>query len=438
MHDIARVQAVIDLVSSIEEAMATQKLPADAIISSYFRTRRYAGSKDRRFIIERVYQILREREVLVWMLKTANEKTITARALFLASAIKHGDSLEGFMVAHAHGPSPITAEEQALIESLKLININDIPAFIKANIPEWARVKFETRFAGNAAQEAEALNQRAEVHVRVNTIKSDRKTTREALEKEGIECVEGRYAPTSLVLSQAAALQNLPLYRDGWVEMQDEAAQIASVLVDAKPNHKVVDLCAGAGGKSLAIAAFMQNDGMIFATDINQRRLKDLEKRAKRAGASIIRPEAVEKDGDDRVRAFEEYTQAMDRVVVDAPCSGSGTWRRNPDQRWRFGTADIEALQKVQSQLLTEGAALCKVGGRLIYMTCSLFEDENEGIIDTFLNNHPAYRIVDWKSLWGAGNSPLKTAAKREDFLLLTPLQHSTDGFFIAILERFD
>ncbi len=222
--------------------------------------------------------------------------------------------------------------------------------------------------------------------------------------------------------------------------MQDEAAQVASSLADAFPGAQVVDLCAGAGGKTLAMAAAMENRGQIHAFDISPKRLSSLKKRMQRAGARTIQVHQVTASGAGREIAFGPLEGKMDRVVVDAPCTGTGTWRRSPDQRWRFDTEGLKDQAALQGTLLSEGAKLVKQGGRLVYMTCSVLPEENEDVVAAFLKSQPegAWKVLDYKAVWAdtLPGVPAETLALRPEFLQLAPHAHDTDGFFLAVLEH--
>jgi len=438
MRDAARVQSAIELIAEIETAMVAAALPADALISSYFRTRRYAGSKDRRSVIERVYSVLRQREALVWMLESV-EATVDARNLMIASFVYTDAPLDLFAGSETHGPAVLTDEDSNMVARLSTLDLSTMPAYAKANLPAWAVPHFEARFGDKSAEEATAFNERASLDIRANNLRTTRTLIMPGLKEDKLELVNGRFAPTCMRSVNYVSLQNVPAYMDGYIEIQDEAAQIASLLVEAKPGQKVFDLCAGGGGKTLAMASVMRNQSELVATDTHARRLKDLTARADRSGVKNLTVHQLPLKGAERREWLEGYERTMDRVVLDVPCSGSGTWRRNPDQRWRLNDERLAELQSTQLGLLREGQELVKVGGRLVYMTCSLLAAENEEAIASFLAENTKFKALSWSKVWAtvAPDSDVPVSAALDDnYLQLTPAAHGTDGFFVAILER--
>ena len=248
-------------------------------------------------------------------------------------------------------------------------------------------------------------------------------------------------SPTGLRLPENKALQSSRAFVEGLIEIQDEAAQLASHLVDAKPGQQILDLCAGGGGKSLAVAGHMDNKGQIFATDINKRRLASFKERAKRADMHNLQTQELEEQGKERKKWLGRREGHMDRVIVDVPCSGTGVWRRSPDLRWRLSPESLEKFVVTQKSLLVEGAACVKPFGRLIYMTCSLLVEENEAVVDEFLASNSDFRSLDWRTVWKDVMSDVSqpnSASLKENYLQLTPSRHGCDGFFVAILERLN
>jgi 16S rRNA (cytosine967-C5)-methyltransferase len=440
MRPVARLASAIELIDLIETEIAQSGVPMDRVIQGYFRTRRYAGSKDRRAISDMVYALYRMRERLIWALSRFEYPAINGRSLFILWMQDTGLSFEEFSNDDQFAPDVLNDDETGLIERYQKLDEADIPELIVANVPEYAHEYFKARFEGNSISAARALCEKAPFSIRVNPIKLNLKSSDISIKEisEGFE--KTQYSPFGYSIAGSLNISQNPLYKSGKIEIQDEAAQIASVLVDAKPKQTVVDLCAGAGGKSLCVGGLMENKGQIHAFDIGSKRLDELKKRSKRAGLHNI--QTFKLSGDEAARRDElAFLEAKaGRVILDVPCSGSGTWRRSPDLRWRYSNDNIMEITKVQTMLLREGAGLVKVGGRLIYMTCSLFQPENEDIVEGFLKeNSDNWRAVPYDQIWEATNligPPVKTQSKIPEFLQLSPHSHGTDGFFIAVLER--
>ncbi len=419
----ARIQAAIELLDILDR----ERTPADRLLSGWFRRRRYIGSKDRRAIQGHVYHALRHRAALDWWLARAGVETPDGRARMIA-AVALAEALDSFDGSR-YGPAPLSADENTLAATLagQSLAHDEQPAWVRGNVPEWLAPSLASAFGDRFVEEAAALNREAPVDLRVNTLKADQAAAMTALAAEDIAVEPTPVSPVGLRLSGRMTLPNLKAFRDGLVEVQDEGSQIAALLVDARPGQSVCDLCAGAGGKTLAMAAAMQNQGRIVARDAEPARMRPMAARLARAGVTI-----VEKEGSE---ASETGTGAgFDRVLVDAPCSGTGAWRRNPDARWRFEPADIEAALRLQDDILAVAAPLVREGGRLIYITCSVLAEENELRADAFLASHGEFAAMPVSEIWPetvGGPCPAD-----DPFLSLTPARHGTDGFFVAVLER--
>ncbi len=440
MKDAARLAAVIDILDLIDEALEEGGLPADAIVTSYFRNRRYAGSKDRRAVSNRVYAVLREREQLDWALRQFDQEP-TARLRLIANFIKYGLGTYSFHEQDddPHAPEPLNESEEALVAELEEADWSAVDENYITNVPQWLIPLFKSRFSDNWLDESEALCHRAPLDIRINRLKGWRKKAQDALGKEGFASDIAPMSPTGLRMQENKALQSSRAFVEGLIEIQDEAAQLASHLVAAKPGQQILDLCAGGGGKSLAVAGHMDNKGQIFATDINKRRLASFKDRAKRADMHNLQTQELEETGKDRKKWLRRREGNMDRVIVDVPCSGTGVWRRSPDLRWRISPESLEGMVATQKKLINEAATCVKVDGRLIYMTCSLLVEENEAVVDEFLAANPNFKALDWGAVWSdvmPDVSKPDSAALNENYLQLTPARHKCDGFFVAILER--
>jgi len=440
MQPAARLTAAIELLTDIEEKMAAKAAPADVLVTKFFRARRYAGSKDKRAISDYVYGILRARALYRWALKRLGA-TLSARNMMIVHLVRHdADALRLFGEDNPFAPTRLNEEEEDFLRKLKHLDWHQAPIEAAYNLPDWALPGLTRRFGKSLATAAASLNETAPLDIRVNSLKASGKSFDQILKNESELFEKNKFSALGYRAKVAINLGAHKAFSDGLIEVQDEAAQLASSLVDAYPGAQVVDLCAGAGGKTLAMAATMENRGQIHAFDISPKRLSSLKKRMQRAGARTIQVHQVTASGAGREIAFGPLEGMMDRVVVDAPCTGTGTWRRSPDQRWRFDAESLKAQAMLQGTLLAEGAKLVKQAGRLVYMTCSVLPEENEDVVASFLKGQPegAWKVLDYKSVWAETltGAPAETQALSPEFLQLAPHAHDTDGFFLAVLER--
>jgi 16S rRNA (cytosine967-C5)-methyltransferase len=331
-------------------------------------------------------------------------------------------------------PPPLSDAE---LEGLGRALPPDAPPHVRGDYPEWLAPELERAFGGRAAEQGTALAGRAPVDLRVNTLKATREKVLKALARFHPE--PAPHAPLGIRIWQAPGPGRSPHveaeagHGKGWFEVQDEGSQVATLLAGARPKRQVLDLCAGAGGKTLGLAAAMENSGQLYAYDADRLRLRPIFERLKRAGARNVQ---VLPAGDAATLAGLEGR--LDLVLIDAPCTGSGVWRRRPDAKWRLKPEMLAARQAEQEAVLEQGAKLVKPGGRLAYVTCSVLPSENRDRVDAFLARHPDFRLLPWRPLWEAalGTPPVASADGSEDTLLMTPLSHGTDGFFVAVMER--
>lgn len=391
MTPAARVQAAIDLLDQVIEAARRNGAPADRLITEGFRQRRYAGSKDRRAIRELVYGAIR----------ACGPVPESGRAAMLRLA-ESDPAIAGLFDGSSYGPAEISPEE--------------VPA--QGGIaPEWLEAKLAA--SGIEGDAARALLGRAPLDIRVNTLKASRDLL--DLPLAGVILA----APDGLRLPEGTPVDQWDAYQRGQVEVQDGGSQICCLAVAAAPGETVIDLCAGAGGKTLALAAAMENRGRLIAADTDRARLSRLAPRAERAGAVVA--ETVLLDPGREPAALAPWHGAADAVLVDAPCSGTGTWRRNPEARWRLTPAQLARYVDTQARLMDVAADLVRPGGRLVYVTCSLLDDEGAGQVDAFLKRHFG---------WRAEVPELPAGTPRGGGIRLTPYADGTDGFFIARLSR--
>jgi 16S rRNA (cytosine967-C5)-methyltransferase len=425
MTPAARLAAAIELFAAVSAARAA----ADQVTGDWFRARRYAGAKDRRAIADLVYAALRRRAEIGWRLERAGAEP-TPRLLVMGAAGLPADELERLCDGSRFAPAALAVAELAALRALAEPPPADLPDWVRGKYPEWLDDSLKSRFGAELVAEMAALDARAPLDLRVNALKGERAAALEALRADGFAAEPTPFSPLGIRLPTGTRLETHPLVRAGWLEPQDEAAQIASLLVDARPGMQVVDYCAGAGGKTLALAAAMHNRGQIYAFDRDAARLARLKPRLQRAGVRNVQTHRLG-GGDGPLAGL---AASADRVLVDAPCSGTGTWRRNPEARWKL-TPEILARQcELQRQLLAEAAPLVRPGGRLVYATCSILVEEDEAPVELFLASHPDFALVPVTDVWAAavgGACPVPGP-----YLLLTPRRHGTDGFFAAVLER--
>lgn len=432
MTPAARIAAVIELLAEIDR----ETRPADAVASHYFRSRRYIGAKDRRAISERVWGCLRRRARLGWWL--AEEKAEDWPRERVIADLVLTDRLDPAAVAalfpgERQTAEKLTPEEKRLIQALQGQEIfhHAMPLAVRGEFPAWLEQRFTALFGPDLPREIALLREEAPVDLRVNSLKTDRASAQAALAKEGLKAEPTRFSPLGLRLPARVALTAQSLFKEGLVEVQDEGSQLVALLADARPGQAVLDLCAGAGGKTLAMAATMQNKGRLVACDTHGGRAERAVQRLRRAGVHNVTRRVIEAEGD---KWLKRQANGFDRVLVDAPCSGSGTWRRNPDAKWRLGEQGLANLVALQHKILAQAAPLVKAGGRLIYATCSLLPEENEGQIEAFLAAHPDFALLPVAEIWA---ETIGGACPAEGKMLrLTPARHGTDGFFAAVMVK--
>ncbi len=431
----ARVQAAIDILAAVEAEWRGQGRPADGVIRHYFRSRRYAGSKDRAAVTGHVYAVLRQRAILLWRIQQAGiefDADDRPRLLMLAMLASTAETdLSDLFDGGPHAPEPPSDAEQALVSAMKQAMPDQAPDWVRADVPEWLEGPLEASYGPDWVDIVRASDIRPPLDLRVNVLKTTREKARASLAKQDVDCRPTPMSPIGLRTDSHPQLAELDAFKSGRVDVQDEGSQLASLLVDAQPGMQVVDLCAGGGGKTLAIAAAMGGKGQVFACDIDVRRLKNLGPRLKKAAAHNVQVRTIERTRDPWLDSLAGQAH---RVLVDAPCSGSGTWRRNPDLKWRLTPEQLDGYADTQRQLLDMAAKLTRPGGRIVYVTCSVFKQENESVVQRFLDGHDGFRSVPVGDVWAAcigGDCPADG-----DVLRLNARDHGTDGFFVAILER--
>ena len=419
MTPAARIQAAIEIL----EGLNATAMPADRFIRDWFRARRYAGSKDRAAVAQRVFDVYRHRAFYAWRMESD-----APRALVIASALVEKGDIEALFDGSEYGPKPLDDNERAAVARPPE---DPPPLYVRAEFPVFLEDELARSLGASLESEMKAMQARAPVDLRVNTLKAKRNAVAEELRRDGFDATPTPYSPWGLRIAAReglAELQRHAAFKEGCFEFQEEASQIAALLVAAKPGEHVLDLAAGAGGKTLALAASMHNEGQILAFDDIAERLKPLPDRAARGGASCITV-AREKGGP--LWANGKF----DAVLLDAPCSGTGTWRRQPELRWRVTPEFLERTLYTQDWLLDDAARHTRPGGRIVYATCSLLNCENEDRIADFLARHPEFAVHPAADVWaGAADSPPPPGMA--EFFRATPTTTGTDGFFAAILQR--
>ena len=429
MTPAARLAVSIELLAAID---AAQRKPADAVANGFFRDRRFIGSGDRRSVSERTWRILRTRRRLSWWLERAGLRA-NPRMLAAASLLTEGWSLSGLDQAFSggqYGPSHLTPDERAALAGLAdhTLDHPHMPGAVRAEVPDWIFPRLLARFGDDLDAEMAAMEQPAPLDLRVNLLKSSTGQAAAALAEEGIEAAPTAISPWGLRVAGRRPVTTGPAFRQGLVEIQDEGSQVVAALVGARPEMRVADWCAGAGGKTLAMAMAMQNRGHIAACDVSAPRLDGAVQRLRRAGIHNVERHLLEA-GD---KWAKRRAGTFDRVLVDAPCTGTGTWRRNPDGRLRLREIDLQELVAKQQDILQRAARLVRVGGRLVYATCSLLTDENEDQVRRFLDASGEFTVVPLRAAWPFEGAPPSNGL----YLTMTPGRHATDGFFAAVLER--
>ncbi|HYD94047.1 MAG TPA: RsmB/NOP family class I SAM-dependent RNA methyltransferase [Noviherbaspirillum sp.] len=393
--------------------------PADVVLSRYFREHPKLGPRERNAIAEGVYAVLRNKLAYASFAESGSGPAMRRLALLGLADVVGVDALGG-----------IVAEESEWLQRIAQIDRNSLPLALRANLPPWLLDKLVAR-DGEAAtmQLAESLNRPAPLDMRVNALKAKRDEVVAELVKAGLDCAPTPYSPLGVRVMKKPALQNLPLFKDGAIEVQDEGSQLLAQILGAKRGEMVADFCAGAGGKTLALGAAMRNTGRLYAFDVSEKRLAKLKPRLARSGLSNVHPVVIAHENDAKVKRL---AAKLDRVLVDAPCSGLGTLRRNPDMKWRQSPESVTELNAKQTAILASAARLVKPGGRLVYATCSLLDEENEAIAAQFLAGHEDFALIPMRDVL----AEQKIALEMGDHLKLLPHIHQTDGFFAAVFER--
>jgi len=426
----ALLQATLDLLHELERAAR----PADAVTSAFFRTRRHVDERSRGAILDLLYALLRHRARLGWWLDRQGHGDTPRNRLLGWLMLAEGrtpDQVRRLFNGAKGAPAALTESEYALAARLRgrTSAHPDMPEEMRLECPSWAVEPLRRRFGPAFAAEMAASLAPPPIDLRVNPTRSTRAAVLRGLKELGLEAEPTKLAHHGIRVRERFSLARLKGLRTGEVEIQDEGSQLVAELVDARPGERVVDFCAGAGGKSLALATQMNAKGHLVACDVNEGRLKRCAERLRRAGLHNTETRLLASETD---RWVKRRKGGFDRVLVDAPCSGTGTWRRNPDARWRAPERNgLDDLRSLQARILASAARLVKPGGRLVYATCSMLAEENEDQVAAFLAAHPSFCLTPL-----AEAAPHLARVVDGPYLALTPARHGTDGFFASVLQR--
>lgn len=431
MTPAARISAAIEVLTDIE----ARRRPANDALKDWGLAHRFAGSSDRAAIAGLVYDALRRRASSTYVMGEATPRANMLGMLRLERGLDV-DGIAALFSGARFAPEPMSDAERARVAAASL---DDTPPHIAGDYPEWLDGSFAAVFGEARAEEGAALAARAPLDLRVNTLKAERDKISVDLEDYAPESTP--FSPFGLRIlvasdAKSPAIQSEPVFIKGGIEIQDEGSQLAALFSGARPGEQVVDLCAGGGGKTLALAAMMENTGQIFATDTDKRRLSPIHARLERAGIRNVQVRTPRGS----TEILEDLKGSIDLVLIDAPCTGTGSWRRNPDAKWRMRPGALEIRQKEQAAVLDRAVPLLKPGGRIAYITCSVLDEENGAQIRAFLTRHPAFSVEKPDQVAAAlgerGYLFTKAALISGDGLLMTPRRTGTDGFFVSILRQ--
>ncbi|MBA4381782.1 MAG: SAM-dependent methyltransferase [Sideroxydans sp.] len=413
----------LDLTIQAVRAALKMEHPADAVLRHFFQEERI-GSNERSLVAETLFGVLRHRLFLEHACTLEEKGLASARRITFAYWVKFG----GYNLRELK--PLLKVKEEEWLGLVKSINMEALPLSIQAELPDWIIEKLRAHHSDTEILEiGRSMQQVAPLDLRVNTLLAGRDEVLQALQSEGMDAKATPYSPMGIRLKYKPALNKHALFLTGKFEVQDEGSQLLGLMLSPKRNDMVVDFCAGAGGKTLMLGAMMNSQGRLYAWDISEKRLTNLKPRLKRSGLSNVQPQLIAHENDAKVKRL---AGKIDRVLVDAPCSGMGTLRRNPDLKYRQSTQSVAELNVKQTAILASAARLLKKGGRLVYATCSLLQEENQAIVQTFLAAHPDYVLVPAGEVLKQHHIDMPMG----DYLQLTPQKHNTDGFFAAVLER--
>ena len=412
---------MLDESASLIEKIFKFDHPADAVVARHFRENKSLGPRERATLSDTVFAVLRERLRLEWLARSGSGSKWRRLAIL------------GFPGDRDFLKSALTEQEKTWLDHCLAVKDADLMAPHRHNLPEWLATALQAQLGGEFDALVRSLNEVAPLDLRVNALKAKRPSVLEALAKAGIKAQATPHSPLGIRVEGKPSLAKLPLFTQGDVEVQDEGSQLLTLLLEPKRGEMVVDFCAGAGGKTLAIGAAMRNSGRLYAFDTSAHRLDAIKPRLARSGLSNVHPVAIAHERDERIKRL---AGKIDRVLVDAPCSGLGTLRRHPDLKWRQTQATVAELTQLQTAILASAARLLKPGGRLVYATCSLLPDENEAVAAAFGQAHPEFMPVDAAECLARAQVTDADKLCHNGQLRLWPHRHGSDGFFAAVWEK--
>jgi len=435
MTPAARLSAAIELLETIDD----QRVPAAKALKEWGTAHRFAGSGDRAAISGLVWDVLRRRASSAWIMESDTARARLFGMLHLERKLD-ADQISALCDGSRFAPSALTDAERAALTSNSL---DKAPAPVAGDYPEWLDSHLAEVFGDDRGLEAAAMASRAPLDLRVNTLKA--RPEKVLASTAHLGTMPTPWSPNGLRIELGADARNPGIHSEeafikGLIEVQDEGSQLAALLSAAKPGEQVIDLCAGAGGKTLALAAMMQGKGRLIATDHDKRQLAPIHERLSRAGVHNCEVRTPKGQGKDDSDALSDIRSSADLVMIDAPCTGTGTWRRNPDAKWRMRPGALEIRLKDQAEVLDRAASLVKPGGRIAYVTCSVLGAENGGQIRQFLARHADFAIVPPSEtvtvLWDKAEAFAAATLRSAEGLLMTPRRTGTDGFFVSVLRR--
>jgi len=422
--------ALLDLAAELLRAVLKFDAPADGVVSTFFRKHPALGARERQTLAETVYALLRRRLLLQHLARSEGDPMGAGGS----GGLERRLAILAWQGSASFLQGALAPAEQQWLAATAAIDRATLPEKLRHNLPDWLAAALQARLGDDFWPLVRALDEPAPLDLRVNAAKARREDVRLALQEAGIATQPTPFSPWGLRVEGKPALTRLPLYAAGAFEVQDEGSQLLALLTDPKRGEMVVDFCAGAGGKTLALGAAMRNTGRLYAFDVSGHRLDALKPRLARSGLSNVHPAQIAHERDDRVKRL---AGKIDRVLVDAPCSGLGTLRRNPDLKWRQSPQRVAELQAAQGAILASAARLLKPGGRLVYATCSLLPAENEDVAQAFTAAQGAeFQPLPALQALQAARAGEPERLVEGPFMRLWPHRHGSDGFFAAIWQR--
>ena len=400
--------------------------PADRLMKAFFKSNPKLGSRDRTILAEAIFYGLRHLAGIAYRMHPVRPERAPRVAALITLILQYGR--ESII-------DPVLGREKGPVTNMLAVDMKKAPAHVQAEMPEWLYERVSEQYGSEASAIFEASLQGAPLDLRVNTLKAKREEVLEELGEHHVSAQPMRFSPDGIRLLEKPGLIRWPMYQEGRIDVQDEGSQLIARLVAPRRGEMICDFCAGAGGKTLALGALMRSSGRLYAFDINEKRLMAIKPRLRRAGLTNVHPIAIRDEHDNHIKRLRGK---FDRVLVDAPCTGTGTLRRNPDLKWRLSVDELKRINTVQKSVIEEASKLVKAGGRLVYATCSMLHEENQAVVDDFLSRHPEFTRLNATDVLAKQGVNLPENQKElagDDFVML-PNRDDTDGFFAAVLVK--